>query len=182
MGLILDDESSTSCVSKLSGPPLRFLRCSVVGMLACLPRHAWNSKRSELSLMLPVWMPEEGRVATRREIGGAAIFQARGRHRRESGEAIEIQITDLREHSSEDLVKSMGFNPSFQESEEEGFTLRHHEDTLVINNEYQHQDQSGNLRIWVADRYLVELSIENLPHETFQDLLENDLPSRLFQP
>ena len=44
MGLILDDESSTSCVSKLSGPPLRFLRCSLVGMLACLPRHAWNSK------------------------------------------------------------------------------------------------------------------------------------------
>ena len=42
--VILDDESSTSCVSKLSGPPLRFLRCSLVGMLACLPRHAWNSK------------------------------------------------------------------------------------------------------------------------------------------
>ena len=33
MDLILDDESSTSCVSKLSGPPLRFLRCSLVGML-----------------------------------------------------------------------------------------------------------------------------------------------------
>ena len=127
--------------------------------------------------LLPQWLLDKGELfRDERDIEGHLVLRTRARFEWENGELLEIEITDIGENADPTIRKALGFNPDLQESEtESGYTLTQTEDSYVLNEDYDHNDQAGSLQLLVEDRYLIEIQIENLPHESFQHVLDKEV-------
>ena len=49
-------------------------------------------------------------------------------------------------------------------------------DVYLLNEEYDHNDQAGSLQLFIEKRYLLEIQIGGLPHEAFQEVLDENVP------
>jgi len=137
----------------------------------------------ELQQLLPTWLIEHGELfEDRREISGQTVLRSRARYQWESGENLEIEVTDIGSSANEDVNKALGFNPELADTESDsGYTMTQVDQLFLLNEEYDHNDQAGSLQLLIEDRYLIEIQIESLPQETFQRILDRDLPfDRIF--
>ena len=138
----------------------------------------------ELQQLLPTWLIEHGELfEDRREISGQTVLRSRARYQWESGENLEIEVTDIGSSANEDVNKALGFNPELADTESDsGYTMTQVDQLFLLNEEYDHNDQAGSLQLLIEDRYLIEIQLESLPQETFQRILDRDLPfERIFR-
>lgn len=131
-----------------------------------------------LGEILPEWIRANGeRFQDRREIEGHTVVRSRARHQWENGERLEIEITDAGASADESLVRNLGFDTNMENTEtESGFTMSQKEEGFRINREYDFADQRGSIQILVEERYLVEIHIDKMPEEAFQEILDRDIP------
>lgn len=137
-----------------------------------------ESNPSELSQWLPDWLREGGsHLQDRREINGHTVLRSRGRIEWDTGEYLEIEITDAGTAADKDLFKSLGVDLLLENTEREnGFTMTQDEDGYLVNHEYDLEDQSGNMQVIIEGRYLIEIQVEQLSEEAFQEVLDIDIP------
>ncbi len=124
----------------------------------------------QLLLLIPEWLRTEGRVRRERiQVAGCWVERARSRYEWSNGSQVEVEITDLGEAASVDLLKSLGFNPEIEIRESER-ALRQAMDSerYLSNFEYDQEACEGFMQYVIDDRYLLEVQLQNLPLESFQ--------------
>ncbi|WP_411826911.1 hypothetical protein [Luteolibacter sp. AS25] len=132
----------------------------------------------DLCELLPEWIREHGELfQDSRQINGQTVLRARGRYEWDDSGRMELEISDIGEMADEQLVKSLGFNHDLEETHtESGFTTTYDEPGYRMNQEYDSVEESGSIQLLVKNRYLVEIHIDNMPVEAFQDILDQDVP------
>ncbi|CAA6677554.1 MULTISPECIES: hypothetical protein [unclassified Lentimonas] len=131
-----------------------------------------------LNDLLPAWLSEEGSLLhDRREIQGQTVLRSRGRYQWEDGSSLEIEITDVGLEANESLIKALGFDLELADVDEpDGYKSTQDEEGMLVNQEYDYADKSGSLQILMSDRYLVEIQIEQMEEEAFQEILDTQIP------
>lgn len=131
-----------------------------------------------LNPLLPAWMVSDGDLFhDSREIDGQTVLRSRGRYQWENGSSLEIEITDVGIEADDTLIKALGFDLELEDLEEPaGFKWTQDEDGMLVNQEYDYADQCGSLQILMSDRYLVEIQIEQMEPEAFQEILDTHIP------
>lgn len=132
----------------------------------------------QLSELLPKWLREEGKhYQDSRVINGHTVHRSRGRFEWENGEQLEIEITDVGSAANEALLQSLGFDLGLTDNESEtGFTITQSHDGYLINQEYDYNDLSGSLQMLIDDRFFIEIQVQQLSEESFQEILDRDIP------
>lgn len=132
---------------------------------------------AEISKVLPAWMIEDGmNFKDSREIFGHTVLRSRSRYQWDDGGLMEVEITDIGVGADDSVVQALGFDLSVEEeSSETGYKFVQDEEGVLINNEYDSTDQAGCLQILIGDRYLIEIQVENLPEEAFQEILDEHI-------
>ena len=131
-----------------------------------------------LGELLPEWLRDGGmQFQDQRELNGHIVLRSRARYEWEGGEQLEIEITDVGTAPDLELLKGLGFNPDLEDLEtESGFSLTQDEESYIVNQEYDFDDQSGSLQVLVESRYLIEIQIQQLPDSAFQEVLDSEIP------
>jgi hypothetical protein len=135
---------------------------------------------TELMEVLPLWMKEEADLdtfATERLIAGTQVTQVRGRYAWPNGSRMEVEISDVGAAPSKILLKSLGFNPDrIDHVTDAGFEI--HTGTTAEPGyfEYNYEDWEGGLQVLVADRFLVEVKLLQLPEESFDVVFQYEIP------
>jgi hypothetical protein len=144
------------------------------------PPPAVRCSSSELMAVLPLWMREDADVdayADERVVAGSRVTRVRGRYAWPNGSLMEVEISDLGEAPSDLLLRSMGCNTALDDTvTDEGFSLN----VVVMNEpatfEYDYGTGDGSLQVLVADRFLVEVQLELLPTESFETVIQHQVP------
>ncbi|MDF7826983.1 hypothetical protein P4B35_23365 [Pontiellaceae bacterium B12227] len=135
---------------------------------------------NELMAVLPLWMQEEADVdayADERVVAGVPVTRVRGRYSWPNGSLMEVEISDLGEDPTDLLLRSVGYNTALSNIvTEAGFKLRNNETSSPTNFEYDYQNGAGSLQVLVADRFLVEVQLELLLPESFEAVIEHQVP------
>lgn len=135
---------------------------------------------NELMAVLPLWMQQEAAVdsyADVRMVADNQVIRVRGRYAWPNGSRMEVEISDLGEAPSEVLLKSLGYNTELTNKvTDAGFQLRADESDEPSNFEYDYATGEGSLQLVIADRFLVEVKLEFLPQESFDTVLQNQVP------
>lgn len=132
----------------------------------------------ELSQVLPAWMKEKGMsFEDSREVFGHTVLQSRVRHHWENGSQMEIEIMDMGESGTDEVIKALGFNTEMEQEDNESGVKEVDDqgDGVLTNYEYDHADQAGNLQVLLGGRYLVEIQVEGLSEDSFQEILDRDI-------
>lgn len=131
----------------------------------------------ELSKVLPAWMIEGGmNFKDSREIFGRTVLRIRSRYQWDLETSMEVEITDIGVGADDSVVQALGFDLSVDEEQSEtGYKVVQDEEGILMNHEYDFTDQAGSLQLLIGDRYLVEIQIQNLPEEAFQEILDRDI-------
>ena len=138
-----------------------------------------NSHAPEsLKDLLPTWLAEEGSLLhDRRGIMGHSVLRSRGRYEWDQRSLLEIEITNVGVDADDELFKALGFDLELTNVEEEGgYKYFQDEGEYFVNVEYDYEDQSGSLQMIVSERYLVEIQIEQMDEQAFQEILDEQIP------
>lgn len=133
---------------------------------------------ANLKPLLPQWLRETGELLNiNKEVMGQLIPSSRGRYTGENGDSLEIEISDAGTEVTDTLIKALGFDLDQTDIDDtDGYKFTQKEDDILINEEYDFNDQSGSLQVLVARRYLIEIQIAQMPEETFQKILDEQIP------
>ena len=134
---------------------------------------------NQLQQLLPDWMDYEGVDLHREQItvAGRTVTRARGRFEWPNGSLMEMEVTDLGADPDETLLKSFGFNVDAITTEpEDGAPPLLDVPHCVVAREYDEETMEGSLQLLVQGRFLVEVQLENLPFESFQTVIDFQLP------
>lgn len=135
---------------------------------------------NELMAILPLWMQQEADVdayADERIVAGAQVTRVRGRYAWSNGSQMEVEISDLGTAPSDLLLRSLGYNTSLTNHvNESGFQLHIDDVNAPSNFEYDYGTGEGSLQMLVADRFLVEVQLELLLEESFEAVIEHQVP------
>jgi hypothetical protein len=134
---------------------------------------------AELRELLPEWMDYEG-VDLHSEyvtIAGRTVARTRGRFKWPNGSLMEMEVTDLGFEPNEILLKSLGFNVDTlgDVPSTELIPVREMPHG-VLNQEYDEETAEGFIQLVVENRFLVEVQLEKLPYESFQAIVDFQLP------
>ena len=133
---------------------------------------------ADLAGTLPAWMKEKGMVfEDQREVFGYTVLRSRVRHEWTDGKEMEIEVSDLGSGVDEKVIKALGFDLEIESvSDESGFQEGYDDGGDVLTNyEYNYADQAGSLQVILGDRYLIEIQLQGLPEEAFQEILDQDI-------
>lgn len=109
-------------------------------------------------------------------MNGLSIQRSRARYEWEDGKRLEIEISDLGASADPGIAQNLGFHLSMENEESDsGYTMTQTDEAYLLNEEYDHNDQAGSLQLFIENRYLLEIQIEGLPHEAFQEILNEDI-------
>lgn len=131
----------------------------------------------QLAKFLPTWLVQEGNtIEDSREIFGRTVLRSRARHQWDDGGLIEVEMTDIGAGADDAVIQALGFDLSLEEgSTETSYTAVQDEGGILMNQEYDSMDQAGSLQLFIGDRYLVEIQVENFPEATFQEILDEHI-------
>ena len=133
---------------------------------------------TNLAKSLPSWMNEKGMTfEDQREIFGHTVLRSRIRHEWEEGKQMEIEISDLGLGANENVIKALGFDLKMEEmSDDSGVNeVDDNEDQVISNYEYHYADQAGSLQVLFGSRYFIEIQLQGLPENSFQEILDQDI-------
>lgn len=132
-----------------------------------------------LSKTLPDWMNQKGmRFEDRREVLGHTVLRSRARHQWEDGRQMEIEVSDMGVGADESITSALGFNMDMEEaSDESGVTQvdSYDDGDVLMNYEYDYADQAGSLQVLYGKRYMIEIQVQGLPEDSFQDILDKEV-------
>ena len=135
---------------------------------------------NDLIAILPLWMQERADVDTyadERMVAGIPITRVRGRYAWTNGSQMEVEISDLGEEPSDLLLRSVGYNTVLSNTvTEAGFQLHVDETNELSNFEYDYQTGEGSLQLLVGGRFLVEVQLELLLPESFEAVIDHQVP------
>ncbi len=143
------------------------------------PEETTQLSPAELRELLPEWMDYEG-VHLHSEhvtIAGRTIARSRGRFEWPNGSFMEMEVTDLGPDPDETLLKSLGFNVnalSNAPASESASALEI--PSGIVSQEYDEEAAEGFIQLVVGDRFLVEVQLEKLPYESFQSIVDFQIP------
>ena len=142
-----------------------------------LPVSSRNEEESDPLLdLLPRWLRETGELRREEiEVEGQQVDRVRVRHAGVDGVGIEIEVSDFGQSPTEDQFKSLGFDVNLEEMEADG-EIQSFEDgeNYLVNWEYSEADQSGALQMVAGGRYMMEIHLESVAAEAFQDFEDRE--------
>ena len=135
------------------------------------------SPEEKLNGLLPKWIREKGELYQEpHDLNGQSIPRSRARYEWKDGKRLEIEISDLGASADPEIAKGLGFNFDLTNEESEtGYTMTQADEVYLLNEEYDQNDQAGSLQLFIEKRFLLEIQIEGLPHEAFQEILNEDV-------
>jgi hypothetical protein len=135
---------------------------------------------NDLMAILPLWMREEADVdayADELVVAGTQVVRVRGRYAWPNGSQMEVEISDLGEGPSDLLLRSVGYNTDLTNNvTETGFSLHIDSTNEPSNFEYDYATGEGSMQILVADRFLVEVQLGLLLPESFEAVIQHQVP------
>ena len=133
----------------------------------------------ELRELLPEWMDYEG-VHLHSEhvtVAGRMVSRTRGRFEWPNGSFMEMEVTDLGGDSDEILLKSLGFNVDILgDAPSNDSVLVPEIPHSLLSQEYDEETEEGFVQLVVGNRFLVEVQLQNLPYESFQTIIDFQIP------
>ncbi|MCK4563639.1 MAG: hypothetical protein KAU94_03060 [Verrucomicrobia bacterium] len=137
---------------------------------------------NKLRELLPDWMDYEGVDLHQEQItvAGRMATRVRGRFEWSNGSLMEMEVTDLGIDPDETMLKSLGFNADIVGAEPEAGSPRLMEvPHSVVSQEYNEEAMEGTLQLLVGNRFLVEVQLEKLPFESFQTVIDFQVPMQV---
>lgn len=127
--------------------------------------------------LIPDWLHEHGDLRRERiELAGHWIERVRSRYEWPGGSQLEVEVADLGVDASEEQFISLGFDLDLN-PDQEARSIRMIDDgqqDWTCNLEYDQENEEGVVQYIVAGRYLMEVKIQGLPLESFQEMEDRD--------
>lgn len=140
---------------------------------------------NELMAILPLWMQEEAAVdayADELVVAGIPVVRVRGRYAWPNGSLMEVEISDLGEAPSDLLLRSLGYNTAASNTvTEAGFSVQVDGANDPTRFEYDYGTEEGSMQVLVADRFLVEVQLGLLLQESFETVIQHQVPIAALQ-
>ena len=127
--------------------------------------------------LIPDWLHEHGDLRRERiELAGHWIERVRSRYEWPGGSQLEVEVADLGVDASEEQFISLGFDLDLN-PDQQARSIRMIDDgqqDWTCNLEYDQENEEGVVQYIVAGRYLMEVKIQGLPLESFQEMEDRD--------
>jgi hypothetical protein len=158
---------------------------SAASLFAPVSPSAERYSTNELIAVLPLWMQEQVDVDAYADefiVADTQVIRVRGRYAWPNGSQMEVEISDLGEEPSDLLLRSVGYNTALSNTvTEAGFQLHVDETNEFSNFEYDYETGEGILQMLVASRFLVEVQLTLLLPESFDAVIEHQVPIALLK-
>jgi hypothetical protein len=144
--------------------------------IAHVPEASTDEGAEALMHLIPDWLLECGDVRRERVlVAGQEVERVRCRYTWPNGSCVEVEVSDCGADATEEQFLAMGFDLALEALETDQ-QLRLHEDgdSYLANLEYSVEDEAGHVQYVIAGRYLLEVQIEGLPLEAFDELEEQE--------
>lgn len=128
----------------------------------------------ELKALLPASLPNMKRTAAKGEKSGAmgmSISQATGEYANEAGGSVTIEIQDLSGTAMVGLL-AMGFEAEVESESDDGYEKTYTYKQHKVQEEYNTTDKYGELKLLVAKRIIVNISVNGVEADVMKTALD----------